>query len=84
MSITAASSSSIQAEFDFARNDPFDHNATILPVLPALISGSEFMTSIRSFNVPTDAIAVWYFGQNGFVLKDESGLLTGNRPLPHQ
>lgn len=77
MSIAAVPDASTQAELEFTRNDPFDHNARILPVLPALISSREFMTSIRSFKVPTDAIAVWYFGQNGFVLKDESGLLIG-------
>ena len=35
------------------------------------------MASIRNFSVPARAIAIWYLGQNGFVIKDDSGLLIG-------
>lgn len=69
--------SSAHDELDFTRNDPFDRDAPIRMVVPALISSREFMASIRAFKVSTNAIAVWYFGQNGFVLKDASGLLIG-------
>ncbi len=35
------------------------------------------MASIRGFTVPSGAIALWFLGQNGFLIKDESGLLIG-------
>lgn len=35
------------------------------------------MASIRNFAVPADSIAIWYLGQNGFLLKGASGPLVG-------
>jgi L-ascorbate 6-phosphate lactonase len=35
------------------------------------------MRTIREFEVPTDDLAIWYLGQNGFLLKDAEGLLIG-------
>jgi L-ascorbate 6-phosphate lactonase len=67
----------IQDKLNFSQNDPFDRETPVQMVVPALVDSPEFMSSIRSFNVPPDAIAVWFFGQNGFVVKDRSGLLTG-------
>ncbi|HXC97231.1 MAG TPA: MBL fold metallo-hydrolase [Edaphobacter sp.] len=35
------------------------------------------MKSIREFEVPMDCFAIWYLGQNGFILKDFCGPLMG-------
>lgn len=60
-----------------ALNDPYDRQAPIVLAAPQLMPGAEFMRSIRDFRVPHDAFAVWYLGQNGFILKDSSGPLIG-------
>jgi L-ascorbate 6-phosphate lactonase len=60
-----------------ASNDPFDRAAPIKWVIEQTIHGREYMQSIREFPVPADSFAVWFFGQNGFVLKDESSRLLG-------
>jgi L-ascorbate 6-phosphate lactonase len=41
------------------------------------MSSQDYMRSIQEFRVPSDAIALWYFGQNGFVVKDTAGPLIG-------
>jgi L-ascorbate 6-phosphate lactonase len=41
------------------------------------MESQQYMRSIRQFAVPADAFAVWYLGQNGFILKDPDGLLIG-------
>src|SRR5271165_3716429 len=61
----------------FTRNDPFDRFAPIQLVIPRLMDSADYMRSIREFRVPADAIAVWFLGQNGFLLKDSTGLLIG-------
>jgi len=61
----------------FTRNDPFDRIAPIQLVVPKLLESRQYMASIRQFSVPPDAIAIWFLGQNGFLLKDASGLLIG-------
>jgi L-ascorbate 6-phosphate lactonase len=61
----------------FTRNDPYDRDAPIQLVVPQSMSSQEYMRSIRAFDVPPDAIAIWFLGQNGFLLKDTSGLLIG-------
>ena len=35
------------------------------------------MESIRTLQVDQGSIAIWYLGQNGFILKDEAGFLVG-------
>ena len=61
----------------FNLNDPYDRTATIRLVLPALLESREYMRTIRDHLVPEDSIAVWFFGQNGFILKSSDGLLIG-------
>lgn len=68
---------SLMPRYHFSRNDPYDRNAPIELILPALIPSRAYMESIRAFQVPADAIAVWFFGQNGFVLKASEGPLIG-------
>jgi len=63
--------------YDFARNDPYDREARIELVLPRLIPSREYMQSIRAFQVPADALAIWFMGQNGFILKASIGPLVG-------
>ncbi len=61
----------------FTKNDPFDRGAAIDLVVPRLLGSREYMESIREFSVPADSLAVWYMGQNGFLLKDAAGPLIG-------
>jgi L-ascorbate 6-phosphate lactonase len=61
----------------FTRNDPFDKSAAIELVVPRLLSSRQYMDSIRQFPVQVDCLAVWFLGQNGFLLKDHTGLLIG-------
>ena len=61
----------------FTRNDPYDRTAPVKYVVPRLIASREYMRSIREFSVPADAIAIWYMGQNGFLIKDAKGPLIG-------
>lgn len=63
--------------YDFARNDPYDREAPIELVLPQRIPSRAYMESIRAFEVPSDSLAVWFFGQNGFILKASIGPLIG-------
>jgi len=51
----------------FTRNDPFDRSSPIQLVISKRIESKEFMEGIRGFEVPSDAIAVWYLGQNGLL-----------------
>ena len=63
------------APYLFTGNDPFDRSAPIRHVVPKLLSSDEFMQSVRAFPVPADAFAVWFLGQNGFLLRDSTGPL---------
>jgi L-ascorbate 6-phosphate lactonase len=63
--------------YRFDRNDPFDREARIELVLPPLIPSREYMESIRAFEVPAEALAIWFMGQNGFILKASAGPLIG-------
>jgi L-ascorbate 6-phosphate lactonase len=63
--------------YDFARNDPYNREARIELVVPPLIPSREYMQSIRGFEVPDDALAIWFMGQNGFILKTSMGPLIG-------
>jgi L-ascorbate 6-phosphate lactonase len=61
----------------FTRNDPFDRSAPIQLVLPQRLESRQYMRSIRDCEVPADAVAIWFLGQNGFLLKDSTGPLIG-------
>jgi L-ascorbate metabolism protein UlaG (beta-lactamase superfamily) len=61
----------------FTKNDPFDRSVPIQFVVAKLMESREYMRSIRQYSVPADALAIWFLGQNGFLLKDPSGLLIG-------
>ena len=63
--------------YDFARNDPFDRTQPIELVVQPKVSSAEYMQSIREYPVPPGGLAVWYLGQNGFILKDAVSPLIG-------
>ena len=63
--------------YNFTRNNPYDRTAPVQLVVPRLVPSKDYMRSIRDFPVPPGSIAVWFFGQNGFILKDTSGPLIG-------
>lgn len=46
-------------------------------VLPRRMTSHAYMESIRAFSVPEKCIAIWFFGQNGFIVKSNSGTLIG-------
>lgn len=66
-----------QDRYLFTGNDPFDREAPIRLVVPRLMESRQYMQSIRQFEVPANAFAVWYLGQNGFILKGPAGPLVG-------
>ena len=63
--------------YSFTRNDPFDRSKQVELVVPQLISSVDYMRSIRDYRVAEGSLAVWYMGQNGFILKDSMSPLIG-------
>ena len=61
----------------FNLNDPFDRDSAVQVIVPKRFESKQFMESIRSLVVPSDAIALWYLGQNGFIVKSAAGPLVG-------
>ena len=69
---------SIPAEpYIFTRNDPFDRSKPVEFVVPQLVSSKDYMCSIRDYRVPEGSIAIWFMGQNGFIVKDSVSPLIG-------
>jgi L-ascorbate 6-phosphate lactonase len=64
-------------KYVFDRNCPFDRAARIQMVLEPVVSSAKYMNMIRSFAVSANSLAIWYMGQNGFILKSEDGFLIG-------
>jgi L-ascorbate 6-phosphate lactonase len=48
-------------------------------IIPSLDS-TNYMKSIRSYTVARGMVALWFLGQNGFLLKDDAGFLVGIDP----
>ncbi len=73
------SEASAEAErpYVFDRNDPYDRTAPVQYVTPKLMESKLFMSAIRGFRPPSNALAIWYLGQNGFILKFGSGPVVG-------
>ncbi|HTB96318.1 MAG TPA: MBL fold metallo-hydrolase [Terracidiphilus sp.] len=63
--------------YAFDRNDPFDRHAPVQLVIPKLMESERFMESIRKFQTSSGTLAVWFLGQNGFILKYGDGPLIG-------
>lgn len=76
--MTQTPDSASQSEhYIFTANDPYDFDAPIQLVVPLCMSSYEYMREIHEFRVPENAIAVWFLGQNGFILKDATSPLIG-------
>jgi L-ascorbate 6-phosphate lactonase len=69
--------SSTGEPYTFTRNDPFDRSKAVELVVPQLISSKDYMRSIRAYQVPLGSLAIWFMGQNGFILKDFVSPLIG-------
>jgi L-ascorbate 6-phosphate lactonase len=63
--------------YSFTRNDPFDRSKQVELVVPQLMSSRDYMSSIRDYRVPEGSLAIWFMGQNGFILKDSLSPLIG-------
>jgi L-ascorbate 6-phosphate lactonase len=63
--------------YNFTRNDPFDRTRPIQLVVEPKMSSTEYMRSIRAYRVPEGSLAIWYLGQNGFILKHAASPLIG-------
>jgi L-ascorbate 6-phosphate lactonase len=61
----------------FTKNDPFDRSAPVHLAAPKLLNSNEFMENIRQFQIPADALAIWFLGQNGFIVKASGSPLIG-------
>jgi L-ascorbate 6-phosphate lactonase len=77
MAISPSSKAERDVPYDFSTNDPFDRAAPIRYVVSQLIASADFMQSILDFQAKPDEIAIWFLGQNGFLLKDSSNFLIG-------
>ena len=77
MGETLEDGSNAGERLNYTRNDAFDKSKPIELVVPRSIESKEYMRSIREYVVPADAIAIWFLGQNGFLLKDATGPLIG-------
>lgn len=64
-------------EYQYDLNDPYDRTSPVKLVVPKIMESRAYMRSIRQYPVPSDSLAVWYLGQNGFILKDSTGLVIG-------
>lgn len=63
--------------FNFGANNPFKKSEPLQLLTEPLVASRSYMESIRSFRVDRDSIAVWFFGQNGFIVKGPTGPLIG-------
>ncbi len=61
----------------FTRNDPYDRTRPIEHVVPRIFESREYMRSIREYQVPINGLAVWFLGQNGFILKAADSPIIG-------
>lgn len=61
----------------FSRNDPYNRQAPVEMVVPTRMSSRAYMQAIRAFTVPEDSLAIWFLGQNGFLLKAQGSPLVG-------
>lgn len=67
----------VESSYIFTKNNAYDRNTEIQLVVPQKMGSQRYMQTIRDYLVPPDAIAIWYLGQNGFILKDAAGPLIG-------
>ena len=70
----------LKTRYNFTQNNPYDKKMVIQLVLPPQMDSKTYMQSIRDFTVPENSIAIWYLGQNGFILKSDNGPLIAIDP----
>ncbi len=69
--------SGLEPGYSFDKNDPYNRVAALQYVVPRLMESKQFMTSIREFQPDPDVLAIWFLGQNGFLLKTNTSPLIG-------
>jgi L-ascorbate 6-phosphate lactonase len=62
-------------KYNFNLNDPFDKQSEIKYIIDSQMGSNQFMDSIKRFAVSENELAIWFLGQNGFILK------SGSRPI---
>jgi L-ascorbate 6-phosphate lactonase len=72
-----SSSSTSPETFVPIQNSAYDPSTPVELITARLQSSAKYMESIRSFEPPSGALAAWFFGQNGFLLKEAGGPLIG-------
>ena len=63
--------------FVHIQNSAYDPSTPVELITARLQSSARYMESIRSLEPPSGALAAWFFGQNGFLLKEAGGPLIG-------
>jgi L-ascorbate 6-phosphate lactonase len=72
-----SSSSTSPETFVPIQNSAYDPSTPVELITARLQSSARYMESIRSFEPPSGALAAWFLGQNGFLLKEAGGPLIG-------
>lgn len=72
---TYRTDTSQMTRYDYTQNDPFDRHTPVRPLLEQRMSSGEFMRSIRRAQVSSGTFALWFLGQNCFVVKGHTGPL---------
>jgi len=67
-------------KYNYTQNDPFDKQGKIKLVIDPELDSQSFMDSIKKFSVPENGLAIWFLGQNGFILKPGKGPLLAIDP----
>jgi L-ascorbate 6-phosphate lactonase len=60
-------------KYNYSQNDPFDKQSEIKYIIDPQMGSKKFMDSIRQFTVCDNELAIWFLGQNGFILKSGTG-----------
>jgi L-ascorbate 6-phosphate lactonase len=68
---------SASGPYDFGMNDPFDRSFPVRMVVAQTMGSRQYMDSIRELRIQDNAIAIWYLGQNSFILKSSGSPLIG-------
>jgi L-ascorbate 6-phosphate lactonase len=72
-----SSSSTSPETFVPTQNSAYDPSTPVELITARLQSSARYMESIRLFEPPSGALAAWFLGQNGFLLKEAGGPLIG-------
>ncbi len=70
----------IKRKYNYTQNDPFDKLGKIKLVVNPEMDSQSFMDSIKEYSIPDNGLAIWFLGQNGFILKPGRGPLLAIDP----